>query len=98
VPIAISGTSWLRFGARIKVGIGEPVAGEGRPDRPAVAAMTSTLRERLQSMLGDNRAPERTGRLAAWVTERFNEWPEGSRDAALAAQLAEEELPSAQAV
>ena len=31
--------------------------------------------------------PDRTGRLAQWVTERFNEWPEGSRDAALDAQL-----------
>jgi hypothetical protein len=31
------------------------------------------------------------------MTERFNEWPEGSRDAALAAQLTEE-IPPAQAV
>ena len=98
VPIAISGTSWLRFGARIRVGVGEPIVGEGRPDRAAVAAMTATLRARLQAMLDDNPAPERTGRLAGWVTERFNAWPEGSRDAALAAQLAAEDVPPAQAV
>lgn len=97
VPIAISGTSWLRFGARIRVSVGEPVVGEGRPDRAAVAAMTATLGARLQAMLDNSPSPERTGRLAGWMTERFNEWPEGSRDAALAAQLAEE-LPPAQAV
>ena len=97
VPIAISGTSWLRFGARIRVSVGEPVVGEGRPDRAAVAAMTATLGARLQALLDDSRSPERTGRVAGWMTERFNEWPEGSRDAALAAQLAEE-LPPAQAV
>ena len=39
-------------------------------------------------MLFDAPSPERTGRVAAWMTERFNEWPEGSRDAALAAQSA----------
>jgi 1-acyl-sn-glycerol-3-phosphate acyltransferase len=88
VPIAINGTSWLRFGARIRVRIGEPIVGEGRPDRAAVEAMSETLRERMVAMLADAPTPSRTGRAAAWVTERFNEWPEGSRDAALAAQLA----------
>lgn len=88
VPIAINGTSWLRFGARVRVRIGEPIVGEGRPDRAAVEAMTRTLRERLEAMLADAPTPRRTGRAAAWVTERFNEWPEGSRDVALDAQLA----------
>ena len=88
VPIAINGTSWLRFGAGIRVRIGEPIVGEGRPDRAAVEAMSGALRERLETMLADAPTPRRTGRAAALVTERFNEWPEGSRDAALAAQLA----------
>lgn len=88
VPIAINGTSWLRFGARVRVRIGEPIVGEGRPDRAAVEAMSGTLRERLEAMLADAPTPRRTGRAAAWVSERFNEWPEGSRDVALAAQLA----------
>lgn len=97
VPIAISGTSWLRFGAPIRVSIGEPIVGQGRPDRAAVAAMTANLTGRLQALLAQSRDPERTGRLAGWMTDRFNVWPEGSRDAALAAQLAEE-LPPAEAV
>ncbi|HSL76426.1 MAG TPA: lysophospholipid acyltransferase family protein, partial [Candidatus Limnocylindrales bacterium] len=87
VPIAINGTSWLRFGARVRVRIGEPIEGEGRPDRAAVEAITATLRERLEAMLADATTPRRAGRAAAWMTERFNEWPEGSRDAALDAQL-----------
>ena len=86
VPIAINGTSWLRFGAHVRVQVGEPIRGEGRPDRAAVEAMTGTLAERLEAMLDGAPAPERTGRLARWVTERFNDWPEGSRDAALAVQ------------
>lgn len=98
VPIAISGTSWLRFGARVRISIGEPIAGQGRPDRAAVAAMTATLTARLAAMLRGTPEPVRTGRLAGWISDRFNEWPEGSREAALAAQLAEEDLPPATAV
>ena len=88
VPIAINGTSWLRFGARVRVRIGEPIATEGRPDRAAVDALTAELATRLGGMLGDAPRPNRTGRIASWMTDRFNEWPEGSRDAALAAQVA----------
>jgi 1-acyl-sn-glycerol-3-phosphate acyltransferase len=87
VPIAINGTSWLRFGARVRVRIGEPVVGQGRPDRAAVEAMTATLTGRLRELVADAPEPERTGRLARWLTDRFNEWPEGSRDAALSAQI-----------
>jgi 1-acyl-sn-glycerol-3-phosphate acyltransferase len=87
VPIAINGTSWLRFGGVVRVRIGEPVVGEGRPDRAAVEAMTSTLTARLRELVADAPQPERSGRLAGWLTDRFNEWPEGSREAALAAQL-----------
>ncbi len=59
---------------------------EGRPDRAAVETLTAQLATRLSAMLNDAPSPERKGRVAAWMTDRFNEWPEGSRDAALAAQ------------
>lgn len=88
VPIAINGTSWLRFGARVRVRIGKPIATEGRPDRAAVEALTVELAARLGGMLDDALTPDRTGRIAGWMTDRFNEWPEGSREAALAAQSA----------
>ena len=32
VPIAINGTSWLRFGGRVRVRVGEPIAVDGPPD------------------------------------------------------------------
>ncbi len=80
VPIAINGTSWLRFGGRIRVRIGEPLATtSGRPDRASIAAATALLTERLQAMLAD--APERPvpGPVGTWLTQAFNDWPEGSR-------------------
>lgn len=88
VPIAINGTSWLRFGARVRVRVGEPIPAAGRADRAAVDAMTAALTAAFESMLDGAPTPERTGRLGAWLTDRFNEWPEGSREAALTAQLA----------
>jgi len=86
VPIAINGTSWLRFGQRVRIRIGEPVVGKGRPDRAAVDAATAALGEQLRALVADAPTPDRTGRFAGWLSERFNAWPEGSREAALAAQ------------
>ena len=87
VPIAINGTSWLRFGGRIRIRVGEPILGTGRPDRAGVAAMTAALQASLAALVADAPEPIRSGRSGGWLTERFNEWPEGSREAALAAQL-----------
>ena len=86
VPIAINGTSWLRFGQVVRVRIGEPVATEGRADRAAVDAATAALSDRLRALVADAPQPKRTDGFTAWLSERFNEWPEGSRDAALTAQ------------
>jgi 1-acyl-sn-glycerol-3-phosphate acyltransferase len=93
VPVAINGTSWLRFGGRVRVRVGEPIIGTGRPDRANISAMTTAIQAGLQALIAD--APElpRTGRSGAWLSERFNDWPEGSRDAALAAQLTGESEP-----
>jgi hypothetical protein len=88
VPIAVNGTSWLGFGAHVRVRVGEPIVGTGRPDRVGVAAMTARLQASLDALVADAVEPARRGRSGAWLSERFNEWPEGSREAALAAQLA----------
>ena len=88
VPIAINGTSWLRFGGRVRVRVGEPIVGTGRPDRAGVAAMTAAAQASLEALVADAPEPARSGRSGAWLRERFNDWPEGSREAALAAQLA----------
>ena len=79
VPIAINGTSWLRFGGLIRVRIGAPILTEGRPTREAVADLTTRAWTALHDLLAgqpDLRAPGPVGR---WVTERFNDWPEGAR-------------------
>jgi len=88
VPIAINGTSWLRFGGRVRVRVGEPIVGTGRPDRAAVAAMTAAAQASLEALVADAPEPKRNGRSGGWLSERFNDWPEGSREAALAAQVA----------
>jgi len=88
VPIAINGTSWLRFGGRVRVRVGEPIVGSGRPDRTSVAAMTAAAEASLAALVADAPEPVRSGRSGAWLSERFNQWPEGSREAALAAQVA----------
>ena len=94
VPIAVNGTSWLRFGGRVRVRVGEPIPSEGRPDRAGIAATNLELRKRLLALLADAPAATPPGRIGRWLTDRFNEWPEGSREAALAAQLARSTDPA----
>lgn len=94
VPIAINGTSSLAFGARIRVRIGVPIEATGRPDRATVAATTADLTERMQALLADPPAGPAPGRIGAWLTELFNDWPEGSREAARVAQLAASATPA----
>lgn len=88
VPIAINGTSWLPFGGRVRVRVGESIVGEGRPDRAAIAATTEALRTGLLALLADAPPVDEPGPIGRRITELFNEWPEGSREAAIAAQHA----------
>jgi 1-acyl-sn-glycerol-3-phosphate acyltransferase len=88
VPIAINGTSWLRFGGRLRVRVGEPILVEGRPTREAIAEATARLTASLIALVADAPDVPVPGRVGRWVTERFNDWPEGSREAARAASEA----------
>jgi 1-acyl-sn-glycerol-3-phosphate acyltransferase len=85
VPIAINGTSWLEFGRRIRVRVGEPLAVSGRPDREAVDLLTRRTWVALHDLVRDAPDIAEPGRFGRWLTERFNEWPEGSREATRAA-------------
>jgi 1-acyl-sn-glycerol-3-phosphate acyltransferase len=85
VPIAINGTSWLHLGARVRVRVGEPLTVAGRADRPTVEALTQRTWAALHAMVRDAPDVHEPGRFGRWLTERFNEWPEGSREATLAA-------------
>jgi 1-acyl-sn-glycerol-3-phosphate acyltransferase len=88
VPIAINGTSWLRFGGRVRVRVGEPIVVDGRPTREAVEEATARLTASLQALVSDAPDVPMPGRVGRWVTDRFNDWPEGSREAARAASEA----------
>ena len=88
VPVAINGTSWLRFGGRVTVRVGEPVPAVGRPTHEAIADITGRLTTALQAMVHEAPDLPVPGRFGRWLTEKFNEWPEGSREATLAASAA----------
>lgn len=96
VPIAINGTSWIRFGGRVRVRVGAPIVREGRPDRTAIASTTETLRTDLLALLADAPPSHVPGFVGRWLSELFNEWPEGSRAAALAATQARRDAPEGQ--
>lgn len=88
VPLAIHGTSWLGFGRRIRVTVGESLEAAGRPSREAVDELTERCRTALLDLVRDEPERTRPGRVGRWLTEAFNEWPEGSRAAAEAAAVA----------
>ena len=85
VPIGIHGTSWLGFGRRVRVEVGQPLAPVGRPSREHVDDLTTRCWAALFELLRDETERPRPGPIGRWVTERFNEWPEGDRVAAEAA-------------
>jgi len=79
VPIAISGTSWLRLGRRVRVVVGEPIEVAGRPRREAVDELTARLWTALHALVADRPDFPPPGPVGRWVTEVFNDWPEGER-------------------
>lgn len=85
VPIAINGSSWLRFGGRIRIRIGPPLVAHGRPTRPAIETLTAAVHHAIATMVEDAPDPGMPARPGRWLTDIFNDWPEGSREAALAA-------------
>jgi 1-acyl-sn-glycerol-3-phosphate acyltransferase len=85
VPVALRGTSWLAFGRRVRVTVGEPIDASGRPTRETVEAATATTWAALHELVRDAPDLPVPGPFGRWLTELFNEWPEGSREATLAA-------------
>jgi 1-acyl-sn-glycerol-3-phosphate acyltransferase len=81
VPIAINGTSWLGFRRPVRIRVGEPIMPEGRPTREAVDDLTARTAAALRRMTGDFADPAPPGRFGRWLTELFNDWPEGARPA-----------------
>lgn len=79
VPIAISGTSWLRLGRRVTVAVGEPLSVEGRPSREAIDELTKRCWASLHALVADRPDFPPPGPVGRWLTEVFNDWPEGAR-------------------
>ena len=79
VPLAINGTSWLRFGGRIVVRVAEPIPASGRPTREAIAQLTQRTFEALHALVADQPELPRPGPVGRWLTELFNEWPDEER-------------------
>jgi 1-acyl-sn-glycerol-3-phosphate acyltransferase len=81
VPIALNGTSWLGFRRTIRIRVGEPIPAEGRATREAIAGLTARTEEALLELVADFPDRPAPGRFGRWLTELFNEWPEGARPA-----------------
>jgi 1-acyl-sn-glycerol-3-phosphate acyltransferase len=85
VPLAINGTSWLRFGGRVTIAVGEPIMPTGRANREAVDELTRRTWDGLHALVRDAPDVRPPGRFGRWLTDAFNDWPEGSRAATEAA-------------
>jgi hypothetical protein len=81
VPIAINGTSWLGFRRTVRIRIGAPIPAAGRASHDAIAALTAATEQALLEMVSDFPDPPTPGRFGRWLTEAFNDWPEGARPA-----------------
>jgi len=81
VPIAIGGTSWLRLGRRITVTVGEPLPAAGRANRVEVDRLTAECWSALHALVAQQRDVRPPGPVGRWLTELFNEWPDGERPA-----------------
>jgi 1-acyl-sn-glycerol-3-phosphate acyltransferase len=79
VPIGLTGTGWLRFGKTVRVRVGAPITPTGRPTRDAVDALSEEIRATMLALVSDGRDEEPPGPVGRWVTELFNDWPEGHR-------------------
>jgi len=79
VPVGFTGTGWLRLGKTIRVRVGAPIVPAGRPTRGAVVALTEEVRAALLALVSDARDEAPPGPVGRWVTELFNDWPDGRR-------------------
>jgi 1-acyl-sn-glycerol-3-phosphate acyltransferase len=82
VPVAITGTSWLRFRGMIVVRIGEPIPTGPRPTRAVVATYTAASWHALHAMVAGDRDLPVPGPVGRWFTDLFNDWGPGGREAA----------------
>jgi 1-acyl-sn-glycerol-3-phosphate acyltransferase len=87
VPLAINGSSWLGFRRVVRLRVGTPLL-PASAERSGAAldgltreldGLTRELEASLRSLVADSPDPPVPGRFGRWLTELFNDWPEGSR-------------------
>ncbi len=79
VPIALVGIGWVRLGRTVRVRIGDPIMPAARPTRDAVAELTTAVEVALRDLVKDAVDQPAPGPVGRWITELFNDWPEGVR-------------------
>jgi 1-acyl-sn-glycerol-3-phosphate acyltransferase len=83
VPVALNGTSWLGFRRVVRVRIGMPIAvsleANSRPTGAQVDRLVAQIQSALQTLVADFPDQPAPGPIGRWLTERFNDWPEGTR-------------------
>jgi 1-acyl-sn-glycerol-3-phosphate acyltransferase len=81
VPMAINGTTWLGFRRVVRIRVGLPLEAQTLPGPSAepVRRLTAELQSSLEMLVADFPEQNRPGPIGRWLTELFNDWPEGSR-------------------
>jgi 1-acyl-sn-glycerol-3-phosphate acyltransferase/cytidylate kinase len=82
VPVAVNGTFWLGFRRVVRIRVGQPIipaAPSSAEIGPEVAELTARARSALSELVADFPDRRPPGRIGRWLTELFNDWPEGSR-------------------
>jgi 1-acyl-sn-glycerol-3-phosphate acyltransferase len=82
VPVAITGISVAGFRGRVLIRLGEAIRPEGRPTRGNVARYSAITWHALRSMVDGDVELRTPGRFTRWLTDLFNDWGEGGREAA----------------
>jgi 1-acyl-sn-glycerol-3-phosphate acyltransferase len=82
VPVAISGTSWVRFRGRIQLRIGDPITTGERPTRQAIAHYRAVVWHAIRAMVDGDRDQPPPSRFSRGLTDIFNDWGSGGRAAA----------------
>lgn len=77
VPVAISGTRWIRLGKTVRITIGRPVTLDGSSrGRAGARELTDRVQSSLDELLREGRPDARPpGPFGRWLSEVFNERP-----------------------
>jgi 1-acyl-sn-glycerol-3-phosphate acyltransferase len=82
IPVAITGTSWARFRGEVLLRLGEPIPTGERPTREVVARYSARAWHAIRAMVDGDRDFPPPGRIGRYLTDMFNDWGEGGREAA----------------